>query len=93
MAKFTPCEECLSIASELGKAMADWTSEAREREANAGVPLVVRLMNMTDADWDQMARDFESSKAGQARRRAIEHSILTGHWMPTLPWGHGYSAR
>ncbi|MDQ2843591.1 MAG: hypothetical protein M3Y72_21625 [Acidobacteriota bacterium] len=52
------------------------------------MPFTARLQNMTEAEWNQMARTQESSRLGQARRKAVEHNLLTGHRVPTIPFGN-----
>ncbi len=88
MPRFAICEECLSIMRELADALKESAREAQERERNASVPFTARLQNMTEAEWNQMARTQESSRLGQARRKAVEHNLLTGHRVPTIPFGN-----
>ena len=86
MPGFELCQECLLIAKDMSRAVKAVVEEAQGLEKNASVPFAERLKKMTEAEWNQLAEDFASSKLAEIRRRALHHQLLTGHRGPALTY-------
>jgi len=84
----TKCYECLAIARELKEALSGELDRRRKQHAAENITherFVSRLRSMTEDDLLQMSESFSASTLGKARRRVVEHHVLTGHWAPLQP--------